>query len=137
MPRFTSIPKQIEEALSNSGASRRDFLKGAGAFAVGISLSEALPTSALAQAPAAAAGAGPYKDPDFRQLDSWVVIHENNTATFYVGKTDCGQGTGTAFRQLMADELDIGYDQTTCIMGSTHNTVDQGDRKSTRLNSSH
>ena len=70
--------------------------------------------------------AGPYPDPDFRQLDSWIVIHEDNTATFYVGKTDCGQGTGTAFRQMMADELDIAYDKTSCIMGSTDITVDQG-----------
>ena len=54
------------------------------------------------------------------------MIHQNNTATFYVGKTDCGQGTGTGFRQLMSDELDIAWDQTTCIMGSTDNTVDQG-----------
>src|SRR6185295_6839765 len=70
--------------------------------------------------------ASPYPDPDFRQLDSWIAIHENNTATFYVGKTDCGQGTGTAFRQMMSDELDIAYDKTTCVMGSTDNTVDQG-----------
>jgi len=31
----------------------------------------------------------------------WIVIHEEPiTATFYVGKTDCGQGTGTSFRQV-------------------------------------
>ena len=59
------------------------------------------------------------------KLDSWIVIHENNTATFYVGKTDPGQGTGTGFRQLMSDELDIAFDETTCIMGSTDITVDQ------------
>ena len=53
-------------------------------------------------------------------------MHEDNTATFYVGKTDCGQGTGTSFRQIMSDELDIAYDKTTCIMGSTDITVDQG-----------
>ncbi len=68
---------------------------------------------------------GPYHDPDFHQIDSWIVIHENNTATFYVGKTDPGQGTGTCFRQLMSDELDIAFDKTTCIMGSTDITVDQ------------
>src|SRR5207253_7413658 len=51
---------------------------------------------------------------------------QDNTATFYVGKTDCGQGTGTAFRQMMSDELDIAFDKTTCIMGSTDITVDQG-----------
>ena len=81
---------------------------------------------AVARAGSAQQAAGPYPDPDFRQLDSWIVIHEDNTATFYVGKTDCGQGTGTAFRQMMSDELDIAYDKTTCIMGSTDITVDQG-----------
>src|SRR5207248_4999950 len=73
-----------------------------------------------------AASAGPYPDPDFRQVDSWIVIHEDNSATFYVGKTDCGQGTGTSFRQIMSDELDVAYDKTSCIMGSTDITVDQG-----------
>jgi CO/xanthine dehydrogenase Mo-binding subunit len=100
---------------------RRTFLKTSGALIVSITASKiAGPFGVSAQA------AGPYVDPDFRQLDSWIVIHENNTATFYVGKTDCGQGTGTAFRQMMADELDIHYDKTTCVMGSTDTTVDQG-----------
>ena len=70
-----------------------------------------------AEAGAMAQAAGPYPDPDFRQLDSWIVIHEDNTATFYVGKTDCGQGTGTAFRQMMSDELDIAYDKTSLHHG--------------------
>ena len=74
---------------------------------------------------AAAQGPGPYPNPDFHQIDSWIVIHPDNTATFYVGKTDPGQGTGTGFRQLMSDELDIAFDKTTCIMGSTDITVDQ------------
>ena len=68
---------------------------------------------------------GPYPIPDFHQIDSWIVIHPDNTATFYVGKTDPGQGTGTAFRQLMSDELDIAFDKTSLIMGSTDITVDQ------------
>ena len=71
-------------------------------------------------------GRGPYPDVDFRQLDSWIVIREDNTATFFVGKTDLGQGTGTAFRQIMADELDMPYDKTSCVMGNTDVTVDQG-----------
>ena len=60
------------------------------------------------------------------QLDAWIAIHQDNTATFSVGKTDCGQGTGTSFRQMMSDELDIDYSSTACIMGSTDITVDQG-----------
>jgi nicotinate dehydrogenase subunit B len=104
-------------------ATRRSFLKTSGMLVVGISaaaVSGSNPFGLLVEA------AGPYPDPDFRQLDSWIVIHADNTATFYVGKTDCGQGTGTSFRQMMSDELDIAFDKTTCIMGSTDNTVDQG-----------
>jgi CO/xanthine dehydrogenase Mo-binding subunit len=104
--------------------SRRDFLKSSGYLVVGVSaLAQA---DLLAAAAAQSAAAGPYPDPDFRQLDSWIVIRADNTATFYVGKTDLGQGTGTAFRQIMADELDIPYDRTSCVMGSTDVTVDQG-----------
>jgi nicotinate dehydrogenase subunit B len=125
MTTFTNIPKEIENLLEewNGTISRRNFLKGSGMLVVSFS------AAALAgpfAADASAQAAGPYPDPNFRQLDSWIVIHENNTATFYVGKTDCGQGTGTAFRQMMSDELDIAYDKTTCIMGSTDVTVDQG-----------
>ena len=79
-----------------------------------------------ARAGTSAAAAGPYPDPDFLQLDTWIVIHPDNTATFYVGKTDGGQGTGTAFRQMMCDELDIAYDKTRLIMGCTDITPDQG-----------
>jgi len=106
------IPAQLEDLLSTH---RRGFLKSAGLLFVSL----AAPNSRAADAP------GPYTLVDPRKLDSWIVIHQNNTATFYVGKTDPGQGTGTAFRQLMADELDIAFDKTACIMGSTDITVDQ------------
>jgi nicotinate dehydrogenase subunit B len=103
--------------------SRRAFLQTSGFLVVGVAATG--PFASVSDA-ATAQAAGPYPDPDFRQLDSWIVIHQNNTATFFVGKTDCGQGTGTAFRQLMSDELDIAYDKTSCVMGSTDTTVDQG-----------
>jgi nicotinate dehydrogenase subunit B len=125
MTTFTNIPKQVEDVLDqwNGTLSRRSFLKGSGLLVVSVGAA-AIAGPFVPEATAQAAG--PYPDPNFRQLDSWIVVHENNTATFYVGKTDCGQGTGTAFRQMMADELDIAYDKTSCIMGSTDVTVDQG-----------
>ncbi len=130
MTPFSDIPAEIEETLARwqAATSRRDFLKTSGLFVVSIGAAAAAshPLAALAGAAQQAAGAGPYPDPNFRQLDSWIVIRPDSTATFYVGKTDLGQGTGTAFRQIMADELDIAYDKTSCVMGSTDVTVDQG-----------
>ncbi|MBI2817649.1 MAG: xanthine dehydrogenase family protein molybdopterin-binding subunit [Acidobacteria bacterium] len=133
MTEFTRVPKQVEDAMEkwNGTTSRRDFLKGSGLMVVSFSAAAMVnPNLINATASAAVAEvnppAGPYKDPDFRQLDSWIVIRQDNTAAFYVGKTDCGQGTGTAFRQIMADELDMAFDKTDLIMGNTETTVDQG-----------
>jgi nicotinate dehydrogenase subunit B len=107
------IPKQMEDVLS-----RRSLLKSAGLLVVSF--------SPLAQPMNGQTAAGPYPDVDYHQVDSWIVIHEDGSATFYVGKTDCGQGTGTSFRQIMSDELDVAFEKTACIMGSTDVTVDQG-----------
>jgi aerobic-type carbon monoxide dehydrogenase small subunit (CoxS/CutS family) len=108
----SNIPHQIEDALR---LHRRDFLRSAGLLAVSVAaFTKTSPPSSR-----------PYPDPDFHQIDSWIVIHPDNTATFSVGKTDPGQGTSTAFRQLMSDELDIAFEHTKCIMGSTDITVDQ------------
>ncbi|HEY2379991.1 MAG TPA: molybdopterin cofactor-binding domain-containing protein [Terriglobia bacterium] len=106
-------------------SNRRTFLKTAGGFLV-VSANAGITTEAVAAALQQQGTAALYPDRDFKALDSWIVVHEDNSATFYVGKTDCGQGTGTSFRQLMSDELDIAYNKTTCIMGITDVTVDQG-----------
>ena len=118
------LPKTVEDALRsiNPSISRRGFLQSSGAVVLSFGINTIPGGRVLAQT----AGAGPYPDRDFRQLDTWIVIHPDNTATFFVGKTDGGQGTGTAFRQMMCDELDIAYDKTSLVMGSTDSTPDQG-----------
>ena len=108
-----TIPAQVQDVLS-----RRSLLKSTGLLLVSFS---PLAPRANGQAPA-----GPYSDVDYHQVDSWIVVQEDGFATFYVGKTDCGQGTGTSFRQIMSDELDVAFEKTACIMGSTDVTVDQG-----------
>ena len=125
------IPKVVEQVLTRSPeTTRREFLKSSGLFVVSFGAATVRGTGMHAVAAAGEAVAsqatGPYPDPDFRQLDTWIAIDPGNTAVFYVGKTDCGQGTGTAFRQMMSDELDIAYESTSLIMGSTDVTPDQG-----------
>ena len=107
-------------------STRRDFIKQSGLLVVGLGTVPDLLADPLQAAAQAGLGPGPYPDLDFRQLDSWIVVRPDNTATFYVGKTDLGQGTGTAFRQIMADELDMAYERTSVVMGTTDVTVDQG-----------
>src|SRR5688572_26608382 len=124
----------IDQMLAkHAEPTRREFLRTSGRLVVSFTAAaQVAPLVAFAQQepaggpPPGVSSGGPYPDPDFRQLDSWIVIHQDNTATFYVGKTDLGQGTGTAFRQIMSDELDMAFDRTTCIMGHTDRTVDQG-----------
>ena len=117
------LPKAIEDALCriNPSTSRRNFLASSGALVLSLGIGTVPGARVFAQAVE-----GPYPDPDFLQLDTWIVIHPDNTATFFVGKTDGGQGTGTAFRQMMCDELDMAYDQTRLVMGTTDTTPDQG-----------
>jgi CO/xanthine dehydrogenase Mo-binding subunit len=133
MTGFTKVPKIVEDVLATQtgSTSRREFLKNSGALVVSFGTTSIAGGTSFTDAngdlsPAPLQATGPYPDPDFRQLDTWVAIHADNTATFYVGKTDLGQGTGTAFRQMMADELDIAYDKTSLVMGSTDVTPDQG-----------
>ena len=124
MHNVLQLPRAVEDALRrvNPAVSRRGFVASSGALVLTVALDAVPGGRALAQA----VNAGPYPDRDFLELDTWIVIHPDNTATFYVGKTDGGQGTGTAFRQMMCDELDIAYDRTSLVMGTTDITPDQG-----------
>jgi nicotinate dehydrogenase subunit B len=101
---------------------RRDFLKGSGLIIASFSL------SGLPEPAAAAQTTGPYltTGPDPRELDSFIAVAQDGTVTLYLGKTDNGQGTGTALKQMMADELDVAYEKTRVVMGDTLRTVDQG-----------
>lgn len=118
------LPKNVEDALlqSDPSTSRRNFLKSSGALILTVGANTIFGSKVRAQS----MDSGPFTDPDFLELDTWIVIHPDNTASFFVGKTDGGQGTGTAFRQMMCDELDIAYDKTDLVMGSTDTTPDQG-----------
>ena len=98
---------------------RRDLLKG-GVLVVGF----ALASPALAQAPP---GAGPPPaTPDPNQVDTWLAIHKDNTATLYLGFVELGQGTTTALPQVAADELDLDLDQIRVAPAETNVTPNQG-----------
>jgi len=85
---------------------RRELLKAGGALVVGF------PFMADAMAQTRAPQAGP---PAADQIDSWIAIHADNTATVYIGFAELGQGCSTALLQVAAEELDLGIDQVRTV----------------------
>src|SRR5579863_2193047 len=100
---------------------RRDFLKTGGALVVGFPLRDAI----LAQDGVGARGAiaGP---PDPKQVDTWLAIHADNTATVYIGFAELGQGNSTALLQVAAEELDMDMSQLSTVRLDTNVTPNQG-----------
>src|SRR5207302_6521435 len=98
-------------------STRRDFMKTGGALVVGVTLGDTL----LAQAQAGAA-----RSLDVKQVDTWLAIHADNTATIYIGFAELGQGASTALLQVAAEELDLGMDQVTSVQLDTNVTPNQG-----------
>lgn len=58
--------------------------------------------------------------------ESWVEIHTDNTVLIRTGKCDFGQSSVyTAYRQIVADELDVTFESiTTVVPGDTDTTPD-------------
>jgi isoquinoline 1-oxidoreductase beta subunit len=44
-------------------------------------------------------------------LNLWIRVNENNTVTVLSPHTEMGQGAGTGLTQIVADELDLNWDQ--------------------------
>lgn len=116
----------------NASGTRRDFLASGGALLVGLSLAGCeAPAPRGTSAGAAAAGgrsgrppvAGP---PAPTQIDTWLAIHADNTATLYIGFAELGQGATTALLQVAAEELDLGMDQIRAAPLDTHLSPNQG-----------
>jgi CO/xanthine dehydrogenase Mo-binding subunit len=103
---------------------RRDFLKSGGAMIVGFSLGEALfGQSRIDTASARMPVPGP---PDAKQIDTWLAIHADNTATIFIGFAELGQGNSTALLQVAAEELDLGMSQLKTVRLDTSITPNQG-----------
>ncbi len=97
---------------------RRELLKTGGALIVGFSL-----TGAAAAPAARGTAAGP---PDPKQVDTWLAIGPDSTATLYIGFVELGQGTTTALPQVAAEELDLDLDQVRTVQHDTNVSPNQG-----------
>jgi nicotinate dehydrogenase subunit B len=96
--------------------TRRSLLQAGAAMVVAFQL------PGVRQAHAQFAGPAPKGS----QVDAWLVIHENNTASIYLGRAEFGNGTTTGMLQVAADELDLEMAQVKAIPLETGITRDQG-----------
>jgi nicotinate dehydrogenase subunit B len=96
---------------------RRDFLRSGGALVVGFSFRGAL------EGQQRGSTAGP---PDPKQVDTWLAIHADNTATVFIGFAELGQGSSTSLLQIAADELDLDMSQIKTVRLDTNVTPNQG-----------
>ena len=106
--------------------SRKSFVKGGGALIVGFSLagSALVAKAQAAQIPELSANApfasnGPY---DQTQIDTWMIVHSDNTASILSGQAEIGQGTPTGILQIFAEELNMGFDQVKFVAPDTNVT---------------
>ncbi|HEY0910363.1 MAG TPA: molybdopterin cofactor-binding domain-containing protein [Bradyrhizobium sp.] len=60
------------------------------------------------------------------ELDSWVAVKPDGSVIGYFGKVDIGLGIQVAIAQIIADELDVAFDQVSIVMGDTAMTINQG-----------
>jgi nicotinate dehydrogenase subunit B len=99
------------EAKSKPGISRRNFfrLAGGGIF---IFFSTWDPVKLLAFQ-TAKHGELPT---DF---NAFLRINEDGTVTGFTGKIEMGQGPVTSLAQMLAEELDVAYDEVDMLMGDT------------------
>src|SRR4249919_3715899 len=103
--------------------TRRRFVKAGGALIVGFGLAG----RELFEGTANAATA-PKNSLNASLSASWFEIHADNTIVMRTGKVDFGQSTAhTAYRQLVAEELNVPYEAiTSVVMGDTDRTPDGG-----------
>ena len=95
--------------------SRRAILKGTGALVVSVgAVNLGLSSSSLDAAP------------DPKMLGSWIALHNDGTATVYLGKVELGQGNGTTLLQLVAEELDLAMSQVSAAQVDTVRSMNQG-----------
>jgi len=106
-------------------SNRRDFLRAGGALVIGLRLGNNAMAQQAGQT-AGARGAAPANQPDARQIDTWLAIHSDETATLYIGFAELGQGTTTALPQIAAEELDLDIDRVNTVHLDTTVTPNQG-----------
>ena len=103
------------------GISRREVLRGTGALVLSFSLTPAVVLS-QASAPASPGGSGgpgsgklPGSLGKNPLLDAWIRVDADGKVTAFTGKAELGQGIRTALIQVVAEELEVPFEQVSLV----------------------
>lgn len=120
----------MEETRTPVSLSRRQLLQSLGALVV------VAPAAGFAAQQVSTRGAGstiraaaitaprlPFKP---TELDSWLAIGKDGRITAFYGKPDVGIGVDTAIGQIVAEELDVRFEDVDLVMADTALTFNQG-----------
>jgi nicotinate dehydrogenase subunit B len=107
----------------DTNLSRRDILRG-GALIIGFAWNPIAHAAGEPDETIAARFAG--KPVDGTEVDSFLAIQPDGSATVFTGKVDLGTGLRIAIRQMAADELGLTVERVDLVEGDTLLTPDQG-----------
>ena len=99
-----------------SRIDRRDFLRLSGAAGGGLVVGVYGSYEAVGQMLAATGNGGG----DAAQLNAFVQIDTDGAVSIWVAKMDMGQGVRTSLPMLVADELDVAWDDVRVIQADAH-----------------
>jgi len=108
----------------SSTLSRREILRSGSALIIGFAMLPAVARRARAQVTGDTKYAG--KPVDGAEVDSFLAIHPDGSATVFTGKVDLGTGLRIAVRQMAAEELGLPIGKVDLVEGDTLLTPDQG-----------
>ena len=115
-------PSTPATARPSHAVTRREFLQTAGALVVSFTM----PIPGMAATDGITSGSGRYPTKVAAdRLDSWLAVNADGSVTAAVGKIEAGMGIGTAFAQIVAEELDVPVARVRIHMGDTATTPDQ------------
>jgi len=103
---------------------RREFLKAGGALLIAFTVAPRTSAQQADPIPVDLTAGPGQPDPD--QVDTWIAIHADNTATIFFGYVDLGQGIATSLLQIAAEELDLDMAQMKTARLETGKGPNQG-----------
>ena len=111
--------------MSYIEVSRRTFVKTAVAAGGGMALGFFVP--GLPKALAATTTASPWVEGEGVEINAWLTIDENSIVTIRSPHTEMGQGALTSVAIMIAEELDVPWENVRSVMASANRHVTDGE----------